>query len=222
MVPSPSTANTGAFGSSIRAASANDNALPIEPVDAVDQAAADRKHALAPLREFAAVADQHGVGIALDEGTQRPEHFGRMQAARRLRNDVAPRRRPVVERGASFVCQPTFVGRRLRASDQRRAGARDVGDAADQQPFALFRPGALDHGVVRIDRDHAHIRIERRARRPFGGEVERLAEQHDQVGAPDEVGEGAERGVGDAARALHDDGRGAGRGFELSEQGAAG
>jgi hypothetical protein len=77
---------------------------------------------------------------------------------------------------------------------------------------------ARDQRGVRIDGDNPHVRIERGAGCPFGGEVERLAEQHNQVGALDDIGEGAERGIGDATRTLHDDGGCADRGFELSEQ----
>ena len=87
--------------------------------------------------------------------------------------------------------------------------------------LTLFLAGARDQRLVRIDGDDADLRIVGRCGRPSGGEVERLAEQHDQVGAANEIGEGAERGVGDAARAFHDDGGHAGRGFEVFQHGAA-
>src|SRR5262249_9461635 len=50
--------------------------------DAVDETLAHREHALAPLGKLAAVADEHGVRVALDVRAQHAEHFGRMQPAR--------------------------------------------------------------------------------------------------------------------------------------------
>ena len=223
IVPSPSTANTGAFGSTSRAASANDSDAADRAGDAVDQAAAHRQHALAPLRELAAVADQHGVGIALDKGLQRAEHLGRMQPAWRLRDDVCPRGGPVVE-GCARLREPIRLARsrscrRAAISVSPRWLDRRRSRTASRSPFSvLARSTSAASGSMAIRR---HVRIERRAGRPLGGEVERLAEQHDQVGAPDQIGERAERGVGDAARAFHDDGGRAGRGFESGQQCAA-
>ena len=191
--------------------------------DAVDQAAADRKHALAPLREFAAVADQHGVGIALDEGAQRAEHFGRMQAARRLRDDAAPCGRPVVERGARFG-EPAGVRGALsaaRASSVSRGAAlrRRRSRAAAARPFPSRRarpaPASGSIAITRTSGSNAgpvaHLVVKSSALPSSTIRSARLIE----------IGEGAERGVGDAARAFHDDGGRAGRGFELCEQRAA-
>ena len=117
MVPSPSTTKIGAFGSASRAALANESEPPIEPRDAVDHAAAHREHALAPLGELAAVADQHRVGIALHIGAQRAEHLRGMQAARRLRRDRSPRR-PGDCRARRAL---PSASRRRAASSRRRA-----------------------------------------------------------------------------------------------------
>ena len=91
--------------------------------DAVDHAPAHRQHALAPLGELAAVADQHRVGIALDIGAQRAEHLRRMQAAGRLRRDGRPRGGAVVERGARLR-EPAAVARLRRRRHARSAFRR--------------------------------------------------------------------------------------------------
>ena len=157
MVPSPSTANTGAFGSASRAASANDSAPPIEPVTPLISAAAP-EHALAPLRELAAVADRarcrdraRRTGAA--RGTPRRDAAaGRLRACRRR-----PCRRPVVERGARLG-EPGAVARSARGARDQRLGARQRHrrSRAEQQALALFPRGALDQRGVRIDRDQAH------------------------------------------------------------------
>src|SRR5262249_62105088 len=70
---------------------------------AVDEPAAHRQHALAPLGELTAVANQNRVVAALDVGAQRAEHLGRMQTAGRLCADAAPSRGTIVESSADFA-----------------------------------------------------------------------------------------------------------------------
>ena len=56
----------------------------------------------------------------------------------------------------------------------------------------------------------------------FKVKSKRLAQQNDQVGAPRDLGEGAQRGVIEAARAFHDAGRESQRGFDPRQQSAPG
>ena len=93
-VPSPSTTNTGASRSTTRAAHAIGSDEPIEPHTPLIRRRGDhRQHALSPLRELAAVADQHRVGVLPDVWLERAEHLHRMQLARRLRRERHPRPR---------------------------------------------------------------------------------------------------------------------------------
>ena len=220
MVPSPSTAKTGALRLDQPRRERKRQRAADRAGDAVDQAAAHRQHALAPLRELAAVADQHRVGIALDDtgaarGTPRPDAGGPASARRCCATPPAgcrarrgPRRASRSSRGVSLAARAISVSAARLASATQPSSRRS--------PFSvLARSTSAASGSIAISRTFgsnagpdAH----------FGGEVERLAEQHDQVGAPHQIGERAERGVGDAARALHDDGGRAGRGLELREQ----
>ena len=172
--------------------------------------------------ELAAVADQHRIGIALHIGPKRAEDLRGMQPARRLRRDARPGGRAIVERGARLL-QPAAVARfhRGSAADQRFGRAAHVRDAAQHEPPVHFLRGALDQRGLGIDRDQPHRRIERRAAHPLGGEIERLAEQNDQVGAAHQIGECAERRIRDAARAFEDDGGRLRRGFEPRQQRAS-
>ena len=190
MVPSPSTANTGASGSIQPRRERKGQRAADRAGDAVDQAAAHRQHALAPLGEFAAVADQHGVGIAFDEGAQGAEHFRRMQASRRARHDAPPSGGPCVERATRFG-EPRRIARAhlLCRSGECLRGQGRIGDRGEREGARLFALRPLHEVAVRIDGDDAYCRIELRRGRPFDGEIERLAEQHDQVGALCEIGE---------------------------------
>src|SRR6266511_1976964 len=51
--------------------------------NAIDETPAHRQHALAPLGKLPAVAHQYALVVSFDVGTQRAEHFGRVQAAGR-------------------------------------------------------------------------------------------------------------------------------------------
>jgi hypothetical protein len=125
----------------------------------------------------------------------------------------------VVERG-SGLDQPITLARadQCGARDQRLCSAPDVGDTADEQAVALLVCGALDQRRLGIDRDQPHAGIECRTRRPLRCEVQGLAEQHDQIDAPDQIRKRPERGVGDAARALHDHDRCLGRDFQSVDE----
>ena len=87
---------------------------------------------------------------------------------------------PAVEGGARLI-KPYVI--RLSSRARQRSAALPVGLAADQQAPALFRFCAREQRRVGVDGDEAQLGIERTALAPLGGEIERLAEQHDQVGA---------------------------------------
>ena len=153
--------------------------------DAVDHAAPHRKHALAPLGELAAVADQHRVGIALDIRAQRAKHFRRMQAARRLRRDAWPRRRGGCRaRRALRASQPPSRGfacaaRAISVSAAARTSAM-LPSASRPSISCAARSTSAASGSIAITRTCGSKPL---PRRPARREVERLAEQHDQVGA---------------------------------------
>ena len=185
MVPSPSTTKTGAFGSASRAAMRERQRAADRAGDAVDHAAAHREHALAPLGELAAVADQHRVGIALDIGAQRAEHFRRMQAARRLRRRCSPRRPGGCRaRRAPPSSQPPSRGlhvaaRAISVSAAPRTSAMQPSTSRPSISFAARSTSAASGSIeISAPPDRTPGRVAQ-----LGGEVERLAEQHDQVGA---------------------------------------
>ena len=67
------------------------------------------------------------------------------------------------------------------AADQRFAGGMGVGHAAEGEARTGLARGAFHQRAFGIDRDEAAGGIDRRRRAEFQREVERLAEQDDQV-----------------------------------------
>jgi len=128
---------------------------------------------------------------------QRTEHLDRMQLALRLRGKRLPRLWPVGQQRACFG-EPRAVASGGTA-DQRLARGTRVGDAGEHDAVAFFADGTIDQRRLGIDDDPAAAGIDRRWRTEPQGEVERLAEQDDQIGAADRIGERAEGGVVEAA-----------------------
>ena len=75
--------------------------------------------------------------------------------------------------------------------------------ALEGEAFALLALHALDHGRVGVDGDEPAGRIDERRIAEAQREIVRLAEQHDQIGLLQHLGEGAEARIVDAARAFH-------------------
>ena len=107
------------------------------------------------------------------------------------------------------------------AARQRFAGGMRVGDAAEGEACTGLARGAVHQRAFRIDRDEAAGGIDWRLAE-LQREVERLAEQDDEVHAADQVVEGAEGRVVEASRAFHDAGGDLQRCFEARQQRAAG
>ncbi len=116
--------------------------------------------------------------------------------------------------------RPAPDGRGWRAArcDQGAGGGLASATALKAQALALLAGDALDHGGLGIDDDEPAGGIDERRLAEAQGEIVRLAEQDDQVGLAQHLGEGAEPGIVDAARALHRHDRHAGGGLELREQ----
>ena len=132
---------------------------------------------------------------------------------------VIPGRGPVGEMRA-HVRQPCGARQLLPrgAPDQRFAGGACIGDAAEDDALASFPDCTIDQSSLGVDDDPAAGRIDRRRLAELQREVERLAEQDDQVGAADRIGESAECCVVEAAWAFHDGGRDLRRRFDAREQ----
>ena len=102
--------------------------------------------------------------------------------------------------------RPRWRWRSRGARDQRLGSARPASATAlDDQARALFARDPLDQRRIGIEDDEAAGRVHERRVGEAQREVVRLAEQHDQIGAAEHLGEGAEPRVVDAARAFHAD-----------------
>ena len=106
----------------------------------------------------------------------------------------------------------------LRAAQQRFAGGSGIGDAGKGNLCAALAHRAFGDRAFGVDHHEAAGGIDRRGSAEFQGEIQRLAQQDDQVGAFRHVGEGAERRVVEAARAFDDAGRHLQRCFQLRQQ----
>ena len=107
--------------------------------------------------------------------------------------------------------RPRVVWR--RALDRRRA---------KQQSIALLAPRPRYEFRVRIDSNDPDCRIELGGGHPFDGEIERLAEQHDEIGALCDLAQRTQRRVRESARAFQNDCRRSGGGFKFRQQHALG
>ena len=132
--------------------------------NAVDHAPVVAQHALPPLRELAAVADQHAVRIAIEERLQRPEHLAPDAACPGVLDARSAHSAGRSSKQRPGLRQPGGDRRRARtARDQRLAGRIGIGHAAKRQrPLRPRR--SVQHRAVRIDRNEAAIR-RRTARR---------------------------------------------------------
>ena len=88
-------------------------------------------------------------------------------------------------------------------SDQSICGRLGIRHGTEHQPRALLAPHARDHRLIGIDDREPAGRIDERRIAEPQGEIMRLAQQHDQVGPGQNLGEGAEPRIVDAARAFH-------------------
>ena len=106
---------------------------------------------------------------------------------------------------AAHLAQPGGVGVFRAWAPAIRAFAAGLASAtaleARRSPFSRLH--ALDHGRIGIDGDEAAGRIDERRIGEAQREIVRLAQQHDQVGLPQNFGEGAEARIVDAARTFH-------------------
>ena len=194
----------GAFVSQARAAMANGMPAPMEPATPLTIRRGGGDQALRPLRELTAIAEKHGFGIALDDRLQCGEHFSGVQST-----ILAFQRRPVL--GAAIEQTPRLTepggGARLALAgprDQGLGGGPGISKHAECEALTQFLARARKQRRLRIDADHAAgVRDDWRLG-PLQREVEGLAQQHDQVGFLEQRRERAERGVVDAARALHE------------------
>ena len=118
--------------------------------------------------------------------------------------NARPRLRPaIVERDAHLREPAPSRGFLPGGARDQRLGRRAYRRSRRAPALALLLRGALDQRDLR-DRSRSPARSGSNAGagRPLDGEIERLAEQHDQIGARVHVGECAERRIRDAARAF--------------------
>src|SRR4029077_16908910 len=97
-------------------------------------------------------------------------------------------------------------------------GQGRISDTGEEQRVAFLALRPRRQLCVRIDGDDLHVRVETRSGCPLERKIQRLAQQQHKIGALGQVGQRSERGIGQTARALQNDCRRAGRGFELCQQ----
>ena len=124
----------------------------------------------------------------------------------------------------AHLVEPRGTRQRLPGgtTDQHLSGGTRIRDAAERDALAAFANRAVKQCGLGVDDDPAAGGIDRRRLAELQREVERLAEQDDQIGAPDCIGERTECRVIEAARAFHDGGRDPRRGFDPRQQIATG
>ena len=91
-----------------------------------------------------------------------------------------------------------------------------------EQSIALLAPRPRYEVGVGIDSNDPDRRIELGGGHPFDGEIERLAEQHDEIGALCDLAQRTQRRVREPARAFQNDCGRSGGGFKLRQQHALG
>ena len=186
--------------------------------DAIDDPARRLDQALSPLCELTAVAEEHGIWIALDDRLQRLEDLNGVKAA-----VLALKRRPafgaMIEQTACFA-EPLCVARGdfARALGEREGSATSISEGSERQTAAKFLLRACDQRWLGIDADQAARRRDDRRLGPLECEIERLAEEHDQIGPLEQLRKRSKRRIADAARAFHDDDGGLHRLLEFGKQ----
>ncbi len=139
---------------------------------------------------------------------------------------LAPRRRPIGDVVADAIA-PSRGGRATHTGwirpcrfDQGGDGARRIGCGMADEPIRHLREPRRDR-LLRLDRNKPAARIERRRPAEPQGEIERLAEEHDEVRLAKHLRVAAERGIVDAARTFHRDHRAPKRVLQRGDEGAA-
>ena len=186
--------------------------------DAVDEAAAHRQHALAPLGEFAAVADrgrcQDRVRRTVARRETLPPDAGVRRSATRCVRQAAGRSSSA---GARFG-EPRRIARahvRCRSGELRAAKPRSATRRARAgSPFSRRR--ARTRSLLRIDGDDADCGIESGAAAHLMVKSSALPSSTTRSACLRHRAKRAERRVCNAARAFQDDGRRSGRGLELA------
>ncbi len=110
----------------------------------------------------------------------------------------------------------------LRVGRKFFGGESRIGDSGKQHGIALLAPRPRHEFGVRIDGNDSYRRIELGGGHPFDREIERLAEQHNEIGALCHVAQRTERRVREPARAFQNDRRRSCCGFKLRQQHAPG
>ena len=187
--------------------------------DAVDDAPRGREHGLRPLPDLAAVAHEHGVrrcsrDRARWRGTAPPDGPCPAAASSAAHDcgPIADRRRHLARPRPGRPREPRG------ARDQRLGGRSRIGEGARDQARALFARDPVDEPRMWVEDDEAAGRVHERRVGEAQREVVGFAEQQDQVGPAEHLGERAQARVVDAARALHADGGHARRGREPAQQ----
>ncbi len=121
-----------------------------------------------------------------------------------LSGDVLPGGGPMGNGGANRF-PPAGVADRAAARRQGRRRRMGVRDGAVDQARTLAGRGAFDELDIGIDDDEITLGVDRGRIAEFQREIERFAEEHDQIGFLQLLREGAETRIVEAARAGHAD-----------------
>ena len=172
--------------------------------DAVDDTPFRIEHALRPLTDLAAVANEHGIR------TLRQKLPNAATEIERVKRPVAGGGRGfpfgrTIAHGSAHLGEPRAVAARRTGRRERLGRRQGRRHAAQHQAVAHVPRHAANRLDVGGEHDEPAGRIDGRRLPEPEGEIEGLPEQHQEIGPPERLRDRTERRVVESAGALHAD-----------------
>ena len=165
---------------------------------------------------------KYGVGMPIEHRLQCTAHLHRMHRRIGIAHGALPLRGPVADRSLYFGKPCRMAQRPGSAAAVKASTALSASASAESSSRSPRRAsGARDQGDIGINHNPVAACRDNRGIAEAQREIQRFAEQHNQVCLREHFGKCAQAGVVDAARTFHADHRSAQRVLQLRGQRAS-